>query len=54
MLLLNLFLFSSQKQQVDNSLSKNQAPKVKTTSDITIKSHEQGFITKECIAAHTN
>ena len=25
-----------------------------TTNDVTIKLHEQGLITKECIAMHTN
>ena len=39
---------------VDISLFKNQVPKVKVTSDVTIKLREQGLITKECIAIHTN
>ena len=41
-------------EQVDSSLSKNQMPISLTTNDATTKSHEQGLITKECIAMHTN
>ena len=42
------------RTQVDSSLSKNQEPISLTTNDVTIKSCEQGFITKECIAIHNN
>ena len=42
------------RTQVDSSLSKNQALISLTTNGITIKSCEQGLITKECIAMYTN
>ena len=41
-------------QQFNSLLSKNQVPISKTINDITIKSCEQGLITKVCIAMHTN
>ena len=41
-------------KQVDSLLSKNLAHTSLTTNDVTIKSREQGLITKECIATHTN
>ena len=44
----------SKKKQADSSLSKNRVPISLTTNDVTIKSHEQGLITKEYIAMHTN
>ena len=40
------------QKQVDSSLSKKQVPISLTTNDTTIKSREQGLITKECVATY--